>query len=108
MLTQRFAPEDPRRADKACSVLTLVGAINVPIIYFSVKWWNTLHQGSTISLTAAPKMATIMLTGMLIMPLAAWAYAIAVALVRVRAIIVERERGATWLSQLPELRRLIM
>jgi heme exporter protein C len=89
-------------------VLTLVGAINVPIIYFSVQWWNTLHQGSTISMTAAPKMASIMLTGMLVMTFAAWAYAIAVAFVRVRAIIIDRERGATWLSHLPEVRGLVV
>src|SRR5438093_10896298 len=82
VIALRNAIEDPRRADKACSVLTLVGAINVPIIYFSVKWWNTLHQGSTISMTAAPKMASIMLTGMMIMALAAWFYWIAVSLIR--------------------------
>src|SRR5690242_17435907 len=108
VIALRNAIEDPRRADKACSVLTLVGAINVPIIYFSVQWWNTLHQGSTISMTAAPKMAAIMLTGMLVMTFAAWAYAIAVAFVRVRAIIIDRERGATWLSHLPEVRGLVV
>ena len=54
----RSAIDDPRRADRACAVLTLVGAVNVPIIYFSVQWWNTLHQGASVSLTAAPKMAT--------------------------------------------------
>ena len=59
----RNAIDDPRRADRACAVLALVGAVNVPIIYFSVHWWNTLHQGASISLTAAPKMAAIMLTG---------------------------------------------
>ena len=106
MIALRSAIDDSRRADKACAVLTIVGAVNIPIIYFSVQWWNTLHQGSTISMSAAPKMATMMLTAMLIMTLAAWAYSIAVALVRVRAIIVDRERGATWLSQLPEVRRL--
>src|ERR1043165_2345367 len=108
ILALRNAIEDPRRADRACAVLTLVGAINVPIIYFSVRWWNTLHQGSTVSMTAAPKMAAIMLAGMLVMTFAAWAYAIAVALVRVRAIIVDRERGALWLSHLPEVRRLAL
>src|SRR4029077_5698719 len=61
VMALRNAIDDPRRADRACSVLTLVGAVNVPIIYFSVQWWNTLHQGSTISMTAAPKMAAIML-----------------------------------------------
>jgi heme exporter protein C len=84
------AIEDERRADKAGAVIAIVGVINVPIIYFSVKWWNTLHQGASVSLNAAPKMAQTMLIGMLIMALAAWAYSIAVALVRVRAIIVER------------------
>ena len=65
VIALRNAIDDPRRADRACAVLSLVGAINIPIIYFSVKWWNTLHQGSSVSLSAAPKMATIMLTGML-------------------------------------------
>ncbi len=108
VIALRNAIDDPRRADRACSVLTLVGAVNVPIIYFSVKWWNTLHQGSTISMTAAPKMASIMVTALALMTLAAWGYAIAVALIRVRAIIVERERGALWLSHLPEVRRLVV
>ena len=63
VIALRNAIDDPRRADRACAVLTLVGAVNIPIIYFSVQWWNTLHQGASVSLTAAPKMATIMLTG---------------------------------------------
>jgi heme exporter protein C len=104
IIALRNAIDDPRRADRACSVLTLVGAINVPIIYFSVQWWNTLHQGATISMTAAPKMASIMLTGLLLMSLAAWFYAIAVSLARLRSIIVERERGTAWVLALPELR----
>jgi len=95
----RNAIDDPRRADRASSVLALVGAVNVPIIYFSVKWWNTLHQGASVSLTAAPKMAAIMVTGMLVMTFAAWFYSIAVVLVRVRAIILERERGAHWINE---------
>ncbi len=92
------AIDDIRRADQAGALLAVVGAINVPIIYFSVKWWNTLHQGATISMTAAPKMAATMLQGMLLMTFAFWAYAFAVVFVRVRAIIVERERGTSWVS----------
>jgi heme exporter protein C len=92
----RHAIDDVRRADRASAVLALVGAINVPIIYFSVQWWNTLHQGATVSLTAAPKMASIMVVAMLLMTFAAWFYAIAVAMVRVRAIILERERRTSW------------
>jgi heme exporter protein C len=99
-LALRGAIADPRRADRAGAVLVLVGVINVPIIYFSVKWWNTLHQGATVSLTAAPKMAAIMLTAMLVMTLAAWLYAIAISFVRVRAIILEREGRSGWAGEL--------
>jgi heme exporter protein C len=71
--------------------------VNIPIIYFSVRWWNTLHQGATISATAAPKMASTMLTAMLLMTIACWAYAFAVIFMRVRAVLAERERGSQWL-----------
>lgn len=94
------AIEDPRRGDRAGAVLAIVGVVNVPIIYYSVQWWNTLHQGASVSLTAAPKMATIMLVGMLIMAVACWMYSIAVILARVRCIILERERNAAWVAQL--------
>ena len=77
-----------------------MGAINVPVIYFSVKWWNTLHQGASVSLTKAPTMATTMLWAMLVMALAAWAYTIAVTLWRVRALILERERHTEWVGEL--------
>jgi heme exporter protein C len=100
IIALRNAIEDPRRADRACALLALVGAVNVPIIYCSVQWWNTLHQGSSISLTVAPKMAMTMLAGILLMTAAAWCYTIAVSLARVQAIIVERERGASWLESL--------
>lgn len=95
----RASIDDPRRADRAGALLALVGAINVPIIYFSVRWWNTLHQGATISMTAAPKMAQTMLTAMLLLTFAAWAYAIAVSLHRVRSIIIEREAMSDWLTE---------
>jgi len=94
------AIDDVRRADQAGALLALVGSINVPIIYFSVKWWNTLHQGATISMTAAPKMATTMLTAMLLMTFAFWAYAFAVVFTRTRAIVVEREAHADWVTEL--------
>ena len=96
------ATDDPRRADRAGALLLLVGVINIPIIYFSVKWWNTLHQGSTINLTRAPSMASLMLAGMLLMVGGFWAYSIAAALHRVRSIILEREKGSDWVAGLPE------
>jgi len=96
----RHSIDDARRADRASAVLALVGAINVPIIYFSVKWWNTLHQGSSVSITRAPTMASIMLTGMLVMVFAFWAYSIAAALMRLRCEILDRERNAAWVREL--------
>jgi heme exporter protein C len=87
---------DPVRSDRAGGILAIVGVVNIPIIYFSVQWWNTLHQGASVSLTRSPSMAKTMLLGMLLMALAAWMYSIAVALVRLRRIILERERDAEW------------
>ena len=91
--------DEPRRGDKAGAVLALVGVVNIPIIYFSVQWWNTLHQGSSINMKSAPTMAMTMLMGMLIMALAFWAYTIAVSLMRLRCIILERERHTDWVKQ---------
>lgn len=96
------AIEDVRRADRAGAMFALVSAINVPIIYFSVKWWNTLHQGASVSLMGAPSMAKTMLLGMLLMALSFWAYSIAVAFVRVRCVIAEREREYAWMNQIRE------
>ncbi|NJD26162.1 MAG: heme ABC transporter permease [Betaproteobacteria bacterium] len=93
------AIDDPRRADKAGGLLLLVGVVNIPIIYFSVKWWNTLHQGASVSLTKSPSMAATMLWGMLLMALCFWMYSIAVALIRVRTIMLERERNTDWVRE---------
>ncbi len=92
----RSSIDDLRRADRASAVLALVGVINVPIIYFSVRWWNTLHQGASVSITAAPTMAGTMVTAMLVMMAGFWMYSIAVTLARLRNIILERERDAEW------------
>ena len=96
------AIDDNRRADQAGALLAVVGAVNVPVIYFSVRWWNTLHQGASISMSAAPKMASTMLSAMLLMTVACWAYAFAVVFVRARAIVLEREVDAEWVRALPE------
>ncbi|RTZ71530.1 MAG: heme ABC transporter permease [Gammaproteobacteria bacterium] len=98
------AISDARRADRAGAILLLVGVVNIPIIYYSVKWWNTLHQGASVSLKSGSSMSAIMLETMLIMTFAFWAYSIAVALYRVRSIILEREKDARWVSELPEIR----
>jgi heme exporter protein C len=98
------AIDDPRRGDRAGALIAIVGAVNVPIIYFSVKWWNTLHQGASVSMTQSPSMAKTMLLGMLIMALAYWMFSIALVLYRVRTLILSRERHTEWVRQLPEMK----
>jgi heme exporter protein C len=98
----KSAIPDPVRSDRAGAILALIGVVNVPIIYFSVQWWNTLHQGSSINLTRAPSMAATMVLGMLLLAFAAWMYSIATALARVRLIILERERDAEWVRMTQE------
>lgn len=93
-ISLQSAIDEPRRADRAGAVLAVVGVINVPIIYFSVQWWNTLHQGATIRILNKPTIAAPMLAAMLIMLAACWLYSIAVVLVRVRYIILDREQNA--------------
>ena len=90
------AIDDLRRADQAGALLALVGVVNIPIIYVSVRWWNTLHQGATITATAAPKMESTMLTAMLLMTLCFWAYSFAVVFTRARAIVLEQEADTEW------------
>jgi heme exporter protein C len=95
---RRPAPRRPCRR-----LLAIVGSVNVPIIYFSVKWWNTLHQGSTIKFTGT-SMHVAMQQAMFITLVACWLYAIAVILARVRSIILERERHTKWITELPEVK----
>jgi len=98
-ISLQSAIEDPRRADRAGAVLALVGVINVPIIYFSVQWWNTLHQGATIRLLRKPTMEPSMVAAMLIMLAACWLYSVAVVLIRLRCIIAEREQRANRIAE---------
>ena len=99
------AIDDVRRGDQAGALLALVGSVNVPIIYFSVKWWNTLHQGATVSFKQAPTMATTMLVAMLLLTFGFWAYAFAVVFMRTRAVVVEREAHTAWVDELVNKRK---
>jgi heme exporter protein C len=91
------AIDDVRRSERAGALISIVGCINVPIIYFSVKWWNTLHQGASVSITQSPSMARLMLWAMLLMAIAFWSYTIAIVFYRVRTLILQRERDSHWL-----------
>ncbi|OGA97996.1 MAG: heme ABC transporter permease [Burkholderiales bacterium RIFCSPHIGHO2_12_FULL_61_11] len=94
------AIDDNRRSAHAGALLALVGAVNIPVIYFSVRWWNTLHQGSSINMTAAPTMAMTMLTAMLLLTFSFWAYSFAVVLTRARSIVLEQESETEWVRSL--------
>jgi heme exporter protein C len=91
--------EDPRRGDRAAALLAIIGIVNLPIIYFSVQWWNTLHQGSSVNFRGT-SMHVAMLWGMLLMAFSFWMYSIGVALVRARTLILDRERRTRWVRAL--------
>ena len=93
------AIEDRQRAANASAVLALAGVVNVPIIYFSVIWWNTLHQAPSITVTDSPSMETSMFTALMLMTFACWMYSIAVILKRARLELLDRERKASWVME---------
>jgi heme exporter protein C len=94
------AIEDRRTAARAASLIAVVGVINVPIIHFSVKWWNTLHQGPTVTKLDAPSIDMAMLVPLLMMAVAFKFYYAAVVLVRARHEILQREHNTAWVRQL--------
>ena len=95
----RAGIEDPAKADKASAVLAVVGVINVPIIKFSVEWWNSLHQTPTVMQMGKPKMDGDMLWPLLLMFVGFALYFVAVLLIRLRAELLRRERNASWIRE---------
>jgi heme exporter protein C len=95
----RAGIEDPSKADKASAVLAVVGVVNVPIIKFSVEWWNSLHQTPTVMQMGKPKMDGDMLWPLLLMFVAFALYFVAVLLTRLRAELLRRERNASWIRE---------
>ncbi len=83
--------EDPAKAGKAAAILALVGVVNLPIIKFSVDWWNTLHQPASVLRMDGPTIDASILTPLLIMGLAFQIYYFTVLLWRIKAEILERK-----------------
>lgn len=92
--------EDSISANKACAVLALVGSVNVPIIYWSVEWWNSLHQPATLKLTEKPSMHPDMLIPLLIMIVGFYLLYAVLLLLHSRSEILYRERNTKWVKQL--------
>lgn len=99
-LALRAGIDDLSRADRASAVLALVGVVNLPIIRYSVEWWNSIHQAPSVMKMGKPSMPGDMLAPLLLMFLGFSLYVVAVLLVRLRAEILQRERTASWVREL--------
>lgn len=99
VMSLREAFEDPARGDRAAALLAIVGVVNVPIIHFSVQWWNSLHQGATVARFGKPSMPPSMLLPLLGMLLGFMLFFIAVLCLRLRAEVLNRERLAIWVRE---------
>ncbi len=95
----RSAIEELQRADRASALLAIVGVVNVPIIHYSVVWWNSLHQAPTVMKLAKPEMPAAMLVPLLLMLAGFTFFFGAVLLVRLRAEVLRRERSASWVRE---------
>ncbi|MFM8844737.1 MAG: heme ABC transporter permease CcmC [Gammaproteobacteria bacterium] len=95
----RSGIDDLARADRASAVLAIVGVINIPIIRYSVEWWNSIHQAPSVMKMDRPSMPMDMLAPLLMMLLGFTLYFAAVMLVRLRAEILRRERSASWIKE---------
>jgi heme exporter protein C len=91
--------DDPKRAARAAAILALVGVVNLPIIHFSVEWWNTLHQPASVGRMGTPAIHPSILVPLLVMAVAFTFYFVTVALMRMRAEVLERERHTSWVAE---------
>lgn len=92
--------DDRKQGDRASAVLALVGVINVPIIHYSVEWWNTLHQPATITKIGKPSITGDMLWPLLVMWLGFTLFFITVAFQRARAETLLREQRSAWVKEI--------
>lgn len=100
IIALRGAFANTTQGAKAVAVLTLVGVVNIPIIKYSVAWWNTLHQPATFTLTERPAMPASMWGPLLIMVLGFYCFFIALTLYRLRSEILKRESRTRWVQEL--------
>jgi heme exporter protein C len=98
-IARRNAIDDLNRADRTSAVLAIVGVVNVPIVHYSVIWWNSLHQAPSVLRMNGPSMPAPMLVPLLISFLGFTLYFFAVMLTRARAEVLRRERGGDWIRQ---------
>jgi len=102
ILATASAYQNKEQGDKMVAILTLVGLVDLPIIHYSVYWWNTLHQGSTLSVFAKPKIHASMLYPLLMTLLGLSLYCVLVILLKARNELLLRERRQSWVRVLVE------
>ncbi len=100
VMALQSAIEDATTAAKASAILALVGMVNIPIIKYSVEWWNTLHQPATFTLTEKPAMPAEMWVPLLVMVIGYYCFFTTVLFLRARNEILERERRTNWVKKL--------
>lgn len=106
IIALRSAIPEPPLASQVSNILTLVGLVNIPIIHYSVDWWQTLHQGATILKLSAPSIATSMLYPLLAMLIAFFLYYLLVLLMGLRYELLKREQQTHWVQQLLKQKKL--
>jgi len=95
----RSAFDDVQRADRASALLAVVGLVDVPIVHYSVTWWNSLHQAPSLLRLGRPTIATSMLVPLLMMIFGFTLYFVAILLMRLRGEVLRRERTASWVKE---------
>ena len=103
MIAVHSAIEDVRTASNAASVLAIIGVVNLPIIHYSVVWWNSLHQPNMKLISATPSVHPSMLVPLVIMAVAFKTYFIWLLFIRIRNEILSRERSASWVRKMIEV-----
>ncbi|MFI4919205.1 MAG: heme ABC transporter permease CcmC [Legionellales bacterium] len=99
ILSTHFAVKNKEDGDKLIAILTLVGLVDLPIIHYSVYWWNTLHQGATLSVFAKPKIDVSMLYPLLLTLIGFGCYCLWFVLEKARSEVLLRERRQSWVKR---------
>lgn len=100
LISVRSAVGQNERGDRLVAILCLIGLIDLPVIHYSVYWWNSLHQGATLTIFSKPKIAPEMLYPLLLTLLGFALYCALIAIMRARLMLLERERKQMWVKEI--------
>ena len=95
-----YSYDDYRKGAKAANILAIVGFINIPIIHFSVEWWNTLHQGPSVMKFSSPSIASEMLYPLIYTTIGFTAYLLLAILMSARNTLMDHEKNTNWIKSI--------